>query len=414
MQRTISSERRADFLRWQRRFTALNPRVLAYVFERFPKFSQTFCYREVVELSRQGEKPAIFSLRSPDLGPEQSWDSEILKIVHVLPEGDEFAKAVDAESHKVPKLARKILREWRGKRDSLRLHQAVYIGVRLRELGVTHVHTHFAGMAARTAFWIRGFFGITYSVTVHANDIFTPNDFEISLDKILSSARAIVAVSNFGADYIREKFPGAAKRVYRVYNGIDVEQFQPAKFDQLPLVLSIGRLISKKGFDILIDACAILRERGLDFQCEIIGEGPLRHELQARIDHHRLGDRVTLVGPKPQRAVASRLAEATVLTLPCRVDPDGAMDNLPTVIMEAMAAALPVVTTDLGGIRDMVVDGETGFLIAPENTSAIADATGQFLGDRVLARSFGERGRQRAVDLFSIGQSVRALREIIS
>jgi glycosyltransferase involved in cell wall biosynthesis len=400
-------------VRWQRRFTALNPRVLAYVFERFPKFSQTFCYREVVELFRQGEKPAIFSLRSPDLGPEQSWDDEILKIVHILPEGDEFAKAVDAESHKVPKAARKILREWRGRRDSLRLRQAIYIGVRLRELGVTHVHTHFAGMAARTAFWVREFFGITYSVTVHANDIFTPNNFEIGLDKILSSASAIVAVSDFGADYIREKFSEAAKRVHRVYNGIDVDQFQSARFDQPPLILSIGRLISKKGFDILIDACAILREHGLDFQCEIIGEGPLERELQTRIDQHHLADRLTLAGPKARHAITSRLAEATVLTLPCRVGPDGAMDNLPTVIMEAMAAALPVVTTDLGGNPEMVVDGETGFVIAPENTSAIAEATGQFLIDRALARNFGQRGRQRAIDLFSISRNVRALREII-
>jgi colanic acid/amylovoran biosynthesis glycosyltransferase len=407
-------KKRADFVRWQRELNALNPRVLAYVFERFPKFSQTFCYREVVELFRQGEKPAIFSLRSPDLGPEASWDNEILKVVHVLPEGDEFAKAVDAESHKLPKPVRKILRQWRGKRDSLRLHQAVYIGVRLRELGVTHVHTHFAGMAARTAFWIREFFGITYSVTVHANDVFTPNDFEVGLDKIFSSASAIVAVSNFGADYIREKFSEAAKRVYRVYNGIDVEQFQPAKFDQPPLVLSIGRLISKKGFDILIDACAILRESGLDFQCEVIGEGPLQRELQERIDQHHLADCVTLSGPKPQRAIAGRLAEATVLTLPCRIDPDGAMDNLPTVIMEAMAAALPVVTTDVGGVHEMVTDGENGFVVELEDTSAIAEATKRLLTDRTFAQRFGQRGRQRAIDLFSISRNVRELREIIS
>jgi colanic acid/amylovoran biosynthesis glycosyltransferase len=404
----------ADFVRWQRELNALNPRVLAYVFERFPKFSQTFCYREVVELFRQGEKPAIFSLRSPDLGPEASWDNEIVKVVHVLPEGDEFAKAVDAESHKLPKPVRKILRQWRGKRDSLRLHQAAYIGVRLRELGVTHVHTHFAGMAARTAFWIREFFGITYSVTVHANDVFTPNDFEVGLDKIFSSASAIVAVSNFGADYIREKFSEAAKRVYRVYNGIDVEQFQPAKFDQPPLVLSIGRLISKKGFDILIEACAILRESGLDFQCEVIGEGPLQRELQERIDQHHLADCVTLSGPKPQRAIAGRLAEATVLTLPCRIDPDGAMDNLPTVIMEAMAAALPVVTTDVGGVHEMVTDGENGFVVELEDTSAIAEATKRLLTDRTFAQRFGQRGRQRAIDLFSISRNVRELREIIS
>ena len=387
--------------------------MLAYVFERFPKFSQTFCYREVIELFRRGEKPAIFSLRSPDLGPEQSWDSEVLKAVDVLPEGDEFAEAVDAELHKIPKPARKIVREWRGRRDSLRLHQAIYIGARLRELGVTHVHAHFAGMAARTAYWIRKFFGISYSVTVHANDIFRPNDFEIGLAEILSSASAIVAVSNFGADYIRERFSEAAKRVYRVYNGIDVMQFQPAKFDQPPLVLSVGRLISKKGFDILIEACAILRDHGLDFRCEIIGEGPLQQELQARIDQHQLADRVTLPGPKPQREIAIRLAGATVLTLPCRVDRDGAMDNLPTVIMEAMAAALPVVTTDVGGVREMVVDGETGLVVVSENACAIADAMERFLTDRTLAQRFGQSGRERAVDLFSIDRSVCALREII-
>src|SRR6266513_2416594 len=400
--------------RWQSGRSALNREVLAYVVERFPKFSQTFCYREVAELFRQGEKPAVFSLRSPDFGPEQSWDNEILKVVHVLPEGDEFAKAVDAELHKVPKPARKILREWRGRRDSLRLHQAVYIGVRLRELGVTRVHAHFAGMAARTAFWIREFFGITYSVTVHANDIFTPNDFEIGLDKILSSASAIIAVSNFGADYIREEFSEAANRVYRVYNGIDVEQFQPAKFDQPPLILSIGRLISKKGFDILIDACAILRGEGLDFQCEIIGEGPVQRELQARIDQHQLADRVTLAGPKPQRAIISRLAEATILTLPCRVDPDGAMDNLPTVIMEAMAAALPVVTTDVGGVSEMVRDRETGLLVAQSDPAATADALSQLIGDVELAQSFGGKGRKREEEIFSIEKNVRALQEIIA
>jgi len=223
-----------------------------------------------------------------------------------------------------------------------------------------------------------------------------------------------VTVSNFGADYIREKFPEIRKRVYRVYNGIDIEQFQPARFEQPPLVLSVGRLISKKGFDILIDACAILRGRGLDFRCEIVGEGPLRDELQARIDRHQLADRVSLAGPKPQRAVATRLGQATVLTLPCRVDPDGAMDNLPTVIMEAMAAALPVVTTDVGGVGEMVANSETGFVIDPENTAAIADAMERFLTDRALAQRFGQRGRQRAIDLFSISQSVCALREIIS
>src|SRR5437899_7643091 len=239
----------------------------AYLFERFPSFGQTFCYREVAELDRQGVASPIFSIRNPKDEPPQEWDPRIIERVHYVPEEKELLNDVRSASKK-RKLTPEIvaaLDDWGRRTDFLRLYQAVYVGLRLHELGVRHVHAHFAGMAARTAFWILKFFGISYSVTVHANDIFTPNDFEIGLGKILSSASAIVTVSNFGADYIREKFPEIRKRVYRVYNGIDVEQFQPARFEQPPLVLSVGRLISKKGFDILIDACAILRGRGLDF-----------------------------------------------------------------------------------------------------------------------------------------------------
>jgi glycosyltransferase involved in cell wall biosynthesis len=393
---------------------ALNQRVLAYIFERFPKFSQTFCYREVAELFRQNERPAIFSLRGPDLGPESSWDSEIVGAVDRLPEGNEFAQIVDAEVKTIPREAHKILRKWRGKRDSLRLYQAVYVGIRSRERGVSHLHAHFAGMAARTAFWIRKFFGLTYSVTVHANDLFAPADFEIGLDQIFSSASAIVAVSDFGAEYIRRKFPEAAERVYRIYNGIDIDGFQPARFDHPPLILSIGRLISKKGFDLLISACGILRDRGLEFRCEIVGEGPLEKELRSQIQKYDLNERVRLSGPKRQPEIATLLSDATVFTLPCRIDPDGAMDNLPTVIMEAMAAALPVVSTEVGGISEMVRDGKTGLLVSTENPTAVANAINRFICDPNLARSYGQDARVRATELFSVKNNVNLLRNLFA
>src|SRR5207253_1445562 len=183
--------------RWQSGRSALNREVLAYIFERFPKFSQTFCYREIAELFHQGVQPAIFSLRRPDFGPETTWDDSITSTVHQLPEGNVFARLADEASASLPRAVRKTLHEWRGKDDSLRLHQATYIGTRLQRLGVHHLHVHFAGMAARTAFWIKRFFGIEYSLTVHANDIFVPNDFEIGLFQIFSTASAIVAVSDF-------------------------------------------------------------------------------------------------------------------------------------------------------------------------------------------------------------------------
>src|SRR6266478_2289216 len=375
---------------WQSGRSALNREVLAYVFERFPKFSQTFCYREIAELFHQGVQPAIFSLRRPDFGPETTWDDSITSTVHQLPEGDVFARLADEASSSLAKAAR------------------------LKKSGVRHVHTHFAGMAARTAFWIRKFFGINYSLTVHANDIFVPPNFEIGLSEILSSASAIVTVSDFAANQLRERFPENAGRVHRIYNGIDCARFKPAQFERPPLILCIGRLISKKGFDVLIDACALLRQRGHGFRCEIIGEGPLLEELQARIDRQDLREHVNLAGPQTQSKIATRLTQATVFALPCRIDPDGAMDNLPTVVMEAMVAGLPVVSTDIGGISEMVRDRETGLLVAQNDPAATADALSQLISDIDLAQSFGGKGRKRAEEIFSIEKNVRVLRELIA
>jgi colanic acid/amylovoran biosynthesis glycosyltransferase len=398
--------------RWQSGRSALNREVLAYVFERFPKFSQTFCYREIAELFRQGIRPAIFSLRGPDFGPETTWDRAIISRVHQLPEGDAFARLANEAATSLPKPMRRTLHGWRGKPDSLRLHQATYIGTHLQKLGVRHVHTHFAGMAARTAFWIKKFFGIDYSVTVHANDIFVPANFKIGLPEILSSANAVIAVTDFAANQLRDRLPENAQRVHRIYNGIDCAQFKPAQFEPPPLILSIGRLISKKGFDALIDACALLRQRGHGFRCEIIGEGPLVGELQAGIHRQDLREHVHLAGPKTQAEIAAHLSKATVLALACRIDPDGAMDNLPTVVMEAMASALPVVSTNIGGISEMVRDGETGLLVAQNDPAAAADALSRLINDIELARSFGGRGRKRAEEIFSIDKNVRALRQI--
>ncbi len=385
--------------------------MLAYIFERFPKFSQTFCYREVVELVRQGVSPYIFSLRAPELAQEQDWRPEILSSVHHLPEGDAFAALADRAQGGLSRDARRILRQWRGQRDSLRLHQAAYIGMQLQALEVTHVHTHFAGMAARTAYWICRFFGIPFSVTVHANDIFKPNDFKIGLPEIFESARAIIAVSEFAATYLRDKFPEAAAKIHRVYNGVDLNAFPRATLARPPLVLSVGRLIHKKGFDVLIDACALLDKT--NFRCEIVGDGPLRDQLQAQISERNLNGRVLLVGAKTERETAARLGAAAVFALPCRVETDGAMDNLPTVIMEAMASSLPVVSTEVGGVSEMVRDGQTGIVVAQNDARAVANALATLLRDEEGARELGARGRERCAELFSVEENVGMLRQII-
>ena len=133
-----------------------------------------------------------------------------------------------------------------------------------------------------------------------------------------------------------------------------------------------------------------------------------------RIDRHGLGKQILLAGPRPQAEITARLSKATLLVLPCRVDADGGMDNLPTVVMEAMASALPVVSTDVGGVAEMVRDGETGLLVSQNDPNATADALSRLIANRELAQSFGRKGRERAKELFSIQRNVHALRKIFA
>ena len=384
----------------------------AYLFERFPSFGQTFCYREVAELDRHDIVPAIFSVRKPKDEPPQDWDTRIVERVNYLPEEKELLEEV-RRAVKKGKLNLEIvaaLEEWGRRTDFLRLYQAVYVGLRLREMGIGHVHAHFAGMAARTAFWIKEFFQITFSFTAHANDIFAPRQFEITLDKLIHAARAIVTETDYAARFLHERFPNCVDRIHRIYNGLDLADFERASFSSTPpLIVAVGRLIPKKGFSDLIRACGLLAGGGKSFQCEIIGEGPLETELCRQIEGLGLQNRVVLSGAKPQSQVRQRLAAANVFVLPSVIDADGGMDNLPTVIMEAMATGLPVVSTNISGIPEMVIENETGFLVPPGDILAMANAIEKLINDHSLAQRLGQIGYERAQKLFSIEKNVREL-----
>ena len=384
----------------------------AYLFERFPSFGQTFCYREVAELARQGVTPPIFSIRKPKDEPPQDWDKRIVERVDYLPEEKELLDEVRRASQKerLPGDVIAALGEWGRRPDFLRLYQAVHIGLRLQQMRIDHVHAHFAGMAARTAFWIRKFFGISFSFTGHANDIFAQRNFEIGLRSLVGAARVIVTETDFAEKFLRERFPEDADRIHRIYNGLTIAEFRRADFSSAsPLIVAVGRLIDKKGFADLIRACRLLRERGRSFRCEIIGEGPLEKELRRQIEDLDLRNHVKLLGPKAQHEIAEHLAMGTAFVLPSAIDTTGGMDNLPTVIMEAMATGLPVISTPVGGIPEMVVQDETGALVPAGDSSALASAIERVIMDVSLARHLGENGHKRANELFSIEKNVREL-----
>ena len=402
---------------FQRALPSLSPLGMtqfAYVFERFPSYLQTFCYREIAELDRQGETPPLFSIRQPDDEPPQDWDKKIVARVQYVPGEPQLVREVERalKRKELNQEMVELVAEWGRRSDFLRLYQAIYVGSRLQKLGTNHLHAHFAGMAARTAFWINKFFGVPFSFTAHANDIFAPQEFEVSLEKLIGAASAVVVVSDYAANFLKERFSANAAKIHRIYNGLELSKFKRADFvNAIPTIVSIGRLIDKKGFADLIRACDLLKKRGRDFHCEIIGEGPLENDLRTQIA--QLKSQVNLAGPKTQTQIIQQLAKASVLALPCVVGPDGARDNLPTVIMEAMAAGVPVVSTTVGGIAEMVAHGESGFLVEPHNPVALADAIEKVIGDPALARRLGQAGHERAQQLFSIERNVRELRELL-
>ncbi len=396
---------------------------LVYVFERFPTFTQTFCVREILELERQGVRPLIFSLRDTRDEPAQDYPASLRDRVHYLPEPSALTRFVrDLRSaKKVPKPVDHTLRYWRkAQPDKRRVYEAAYIGHRIRQIApyLRHAHAHFAGMAARTLWWLRQFEGISYSFTAHANDIFCEvPPSPVTLQNVVQNASRIVTVSDFSVDTLSQAFPRAQRKIRRVYNGLDLKKWIPENHsNDSPAgigscqIYSVGRLIEKKGFPHLIRASALLRDREIPHQVHIIGSGPLQSDLEREIDDLDLRDHVVLEGELSQDAIVERLNhEAHLFALPCVREADGGMDNLPTVIMEAMAAGLPCVSTRLAGIPEMIDHGETGLLVPPGDDPALADALETLLKDPERCRHFGLQGRQIAMERFDQSVTARKL-----
>lgn len=381
----------------------------AYLFERFPSFTQTFCAREVMEMRRQGVLCPIFSIRNPQDEPAQSFPPELKDSTIYGPEKFDEILASDGKFRRRARRGLDELREtWGDEGEKRRIYEALWLLPRLRERRIEHVHTHFAGSATRTAYWLKRFGGIRYSFTAHANDIFCDEPHE-RLASLIDGAEAVVTVSEFSAGMLRKKFPDAANKVHRVYNGIHPDRFRRGVPDSpVPLILSVGRYIEKKGFHDLIAACR--RLEGQRFECQIVGQGPLEESLRKAAEGD---DRIKITGPKTETEIVSLMARTTAFVLPCVDSESGSKDNLPTVIMEAMAASLPVVSTHLAGVPEMVIDGQTGFLVNAGNVEALAERISRLLGDVRLARQMGVAGRRLCEARFSTEKTTAELRSVL-
>lgn len=388
----------------------------AYLLESFPDPTKTFVFREVAEAVRQGLEPLIYSIREPSAEERARHEGVELPVVY-LPREAELREVVEAQRGTFSARQRRELSYWRSvKGDSTRVFEALWLGRELQKRGVRHMHAHFAGIAARTAWLVRRLWGIRYSFTGHADDVFSPEAREISLARLVEDARFVATETDYSRARLEGEYPAARGKTFRVFNGIGQECFERVepKRSDVARVVSVGRLVEKKGFPMLLAACAELNKQGMPLALEIIGGGPMEAALRARVAELGLEEVVTLHGAQPQSVVRAHLASARVFALAAQREGDGGSDNLPTVIMEAMAARLPVVSTRVAGIPEMVEEGVTGSLVPEGDVLAFASVLAEYLADPDRGALHGEAGEQRAREKFGIAASVRELARLLA
>jgi glycosyltransferase involved in cell wall biosynthesis len=391
---------------------------LGYLYSRYPVLSQTFCDAEMLALERLGFELEIGSVYPPLTSLRHEHIAGLRASIHYAPPQEilKISEKTAKTNGTWPRdlVARHEQKYGPGVKAEQRARNALYFAEHFKGRGVDHVHVHFANRAAHTAVFLKEISGIPFSLTAHGQDFMKDLGNDDLLREICAAAEFVAAETDYSRDLLRQRCPDS--RIHRVYNGMDLTRFPVPHYEtsgKAPCIISVGRLVAFKGFEYLIDACAELARRGLNFTCQIIGDGPLRGDLEARIRKLQLWERVRLVGSLSQGAVLEKLGSADIFALASVTDAQGASDVFPTVIIEAMAAGRPVVSTRLAGIPESVVHGETGLLVPPENTLALAEALSRLIQDAKLRLHYGRAGRERIEQHFRIDQTVAPLIELL-
>ncbi len=385
---------------------------IAYVIPAYPPLaSQPFVVNEMVALQEAGHEVVVVPLYAGPAGGVRHGTFARLRPAAVLPPalGDPRTLALAAWV---------LLRHpWRALRALGGMHRAAGRSLwshlrllavapkalaaawRLPRLGVERIHAQFANQTADCAGIAGQVAGLPFSFTAHAYDIYSqaPRQRNATLDWKLAHAARVFTVSDYGRSLLGARLPEALReRIATVYVGIPIDLFrlesQPADDGPLELIC-VARFQEKKGLDTLLDACALLRERGVRCHLTLIGNGPEKPALEAQLARLDLHEIVSLPGPMPQEAVARAMAAAHCCVMPCRRDRTGDMDGIPTVFMEALATGRPVVSCAVSGIPELVRDGETGLIVPPNDPAALADAIGRLAAEPALRARLGAQGR---------------------
>lgn len=389
---------------------------IAYVLLYYPYPTETFVANEIARLRRMGIDIDVCALL-----PLKQWYGVKVDATEgvIRPPGvlsREFWSAQFAAIRENPRLYARLLR-WgflHGGRSPVDvakqlviLMKAIGLAGRLRRRGVSLVHSHFASLSSLGGLTVGRLLNVPFTLTAHAYDIYQRPHL---VPLLVAQADRVVAIARSNRNHILALCPRAdPEQIEVIHCGVDLREFNPnvreRSSSEHVRILSVGRLTRKKGQRVLIEACRRMRDMGQSFECRIVGDGPLKAELEQAIESMGLRHRVRLEGHLPPSTVAGLLKSADIFVLPCQVDPGGDRDGIPVSLMEAMATELPVVTTPVSGIPELVRHGRNGLLVPPEDPPALADALMALARNAWLRRTLGRCGRETVAAEFNAARS---------
>jgi glycosyltransferase involved in cell wall biosynthesis len=406
---------------------------VAYLVRSWPRLTQTFVLDEVLALERLGLRLQVFALSRPDDALVQPECGAVRAPVGYLDGRGGWRTPVDHLRAALAAPARYLGTAWyvarraeadRGYRVSSRgacFTMAVRLAGRLRAArrqgrAPARLHAHFAHDPALVALLTHRLTGVPWSFTAHARDLWQVPGGAVA--ERIASAWVTVACCQAGAERLRELAgPRLRERVRLVHHGVDVRRFLPAPAPRRPgppRIVSVGRLVEKKGHADLLAACRLLKEAGQAFRLDVYGDGPLRERLEAEVARLDLGEEVALLGARARDELLPALQAADVFALTPVVAGDGDRDGIPNALLEAMACGLPVVTTRVGGVGELVEHGRTGVLAAPGDVAGIAGQLRSLLGDRQARRRVGQAARRAVVERFDARDASAELADLLA
>lgn len=398
------------------------PVRVAYIMSRFPKLTETFVLDEMLELERHGVTVEIFPLWRehadivhPDARPLVA-RAHYTPIINGRIALDNLRCLVRQPRLYLSTLFTLVSANWRSVRflggALVAFPKACSFALEMRRLGVRHVHAHFASHPAAAAFIVGRMANIPWSFTAHGSDLHRE---QAMLREKTAEAAFIVAISEYNRRFILDRVGAqCADKVEVIHCGVDVQQFERARPEAGPLqIICVGTLHEVKGQRYLLQACALLRDRGVAFTCNLIGDGPDRADLERHAAELGIAEHVIFHGACQREKVRALLAQMHIAVAPSVPTADGRREGIPVALMEAAACGLPLVASRLSGIPELVRDGETGYLAEPRDTHGLANAIDRVASEPSVGRRLGEAARQLLESDFSLPINMARLQRLM-